>query len=79
MFDDTSIKEWCNSLKGRDKEFVRLVIKKYMREHNYNASITEALVHARKAMILRVAIVLTAYIECKTPKEVLNEWRISKG
>jgi hypothetical protein len=79
MFDDESIQKWCNSLTGRDKAYVKFIVRNYQREHDYNTSIWEALIYARKAVILRDAINVIAYTQCKTPREVYNELKASKG
>jgi hypothetical protein len=72
MFDNESLREWINGLSGRDKEYVRQVLRNYAMKHD-DATCTEALIYARKAMILRNAINTIAYVQLKTPSEVWNE------
>ena len=75
MFDDKSMVEWCNNLKGKEKEFVKRFLKD-VRKYDETKSFEEALILARKAVILVQVVRVIGYAELKTPKEV---WRELKG
>ena len=75
MFDDKSMIEWCNNLKGEEKEFVKRFLRD-VRKYDETKSFKEALILARKAVILVRAVGVIGHAELKTPKEV---WRELKG
>ena len=72
MFDEKSMVEWCNNLKGKEKEFVKRFVRDVY-EHDETKSVEEALILARKAVILAKAVSVIGYAELKTPKEVWRE------
>lgn len=74
MFDEKSMFEWVNSLEGKEKEFVRRYLR-YVATHDETKSFMNALIDARKAIILSKAISIIGYGELKTPNQVLKELR----
>lgn len=71
MFDERSMQDWCNSLTGSNKEYVKWFLRRAI-EHGED-SFERALINARKSIILRNAISGIAYGSLKTPRQIFNE------
>ena len=74
LFDEESMVEWLRSLKGREKEYVKFLLRR-IQEKGDVKTFYGSLVTARKIVIMNKAIGVIGYATLQTPREVYESMK----